>query len=81
MCVYISLYELYFALQSTCGFRVRFLSLVINEVWFSLSIWTGYSFVEGPKLLVKTDDEPAAHLTTLLIQGFNRIESLQKSPL
>lgn len=44
-------------------------------------VGTGYSFVEDPKLLVKTDDEAAADLITLLIQVFNRNESLQKSPL
>ncbi|KAI3450646.1 hypothetical protein Pfo_007311 [Paulownia fortunei] len=44
-------------------------------------VGTGYSFVEDPKFLVKTDDEAAADLTTLLIEVFNRNESLQKSPL
>ncbi|KAL8496482.1 hypothetical protein ACS0TY_020261 [Phlomoides rotata] len=44
-------------------------------------VGTGYSFVEDPKLLVKTDEEAAADLTTLLIQVFNRNSSLQKSPL
>lgn len=42
---------------------------------------TGYSFVEDTKLLVKSDDEAAADLTTLLIQVFNRNERLQRSPL
>ncbi|KAG8371241.1 hypothetical protein BUALT_Bualt13G0067200 [Buddleja alternifolia] len=44
-------------------------------------VGTGYSFVEDPKLLVKTDDEAAADLTTLLVEIFGRNESLQKSPL
>ncbi|KAL2507475.1 Serine carboxypeptidase-like 51 [Forsythia ovata] len=44
-------------------------------------VGTGYSFVEDRKLLVKTDDEAATDLTTLLIEVFNRNESLQKSPL
>ncbi|KAL0418267.1 UNVERIFIED_CONTAM: Serine carboxypeptidase-like 51 [Sesamum radiatum] len=44
-------------------------------------VGTGYSFVEEPNLVVKTDDEAAADLTTLLIEVFNRNESLQKSPL
>lgn len=44
-------------------------------------VGTGYSFVEDLKLLVKTDDEAAADLTTLLIEIFNRNETLQKSPL
>ncbi|KAL6566886.1 Serine carboxypeptidase-like 51 [Orobanche minor] len=44
-------------------------------------VGTGYSYVEDTKLLVKSDDEAAADLTTLLIEIFNRDESLQKSPL
>ncbi|KAK3043633.1 hypothetical protein RJ639_001695 [Escallonia herrerae] len=44
-------------------------------------VGTGYSFVEDTKLLVKTDEEAAADLTTLLIEVFNRNESLQQSPL
>ncbi|KAL2239887.1 serine carboxypeptidase-like 51 [Sesamum indicum] len=44
-------------------------------------VGTGYSFVEEPNLVVKTDYEAAADLTTLLIEVFNRNESLQKSPL
>ncbi|GFP93537.1 serine carboxypeptidase-like 51 [Phtheirospermum japonicum] len=44
-------------------------------------VGTGYSFVEDTSLLVKTDEEAAADLTTLLIKVFNRNESLQKSPL
>lgn len=37
--------------------------------------------MEDLKLLVKTDEEAAADLTTLLIEIFNRNETLQKSPL
>ncbi|KAL6566891.1 Serine carboxypeptidase-like 51 [Orobanche minor] len=44
-------------------------------------VGTGYSYVENTKLLVKSDDEAAADLTTLLIEVFNRNVSLQKSPL
>ncbi|KAI3461351.1 hypothetical protein Pfo_018014 [Paulownia fortunei] len=60
-----------------------------NSTWLSKAdllfvdnpVGTGYSFVEDTKLLVKTDDEAAADLTTLLIEVFNRNETLQKSPL
>ncbi|KAA8544154.1 hypothetical protein F0562_022210 [Nyssa sinensis] len=44
-------------------------------------VGTGFSFVEDKNLLVKTDEEAATDLTTLLIEVFNRNESLQKSPL
>ncbi|GAA0157269.1 serine protease [Lithospermum erythrorhizon] len=44
-------------------------------------VGTGFSFVEDTSLLVKTDYENAADLTTLLIKIFNRNETLQKSPL
>lgn len=44
-------------------------------------VGTGYSFVEDPKILVKTDYEAATDLTTLLMEVFNRNQSLQKSPL
>ncbi|KAL2328531.1 hypothetical protein Fmac_021958 [Flemingia macrophylla] len=44
-------------------------------------VGTGYSFVEDKKLFVKTDEEAASDLTTLLIEIFNRDEKLQKSPL
>ncbi|KAM0024853.1 putative carboxypeptidase C [Helianthus debilis subsp. tardiflorus] len=44
-------------------------------------VGTGYSFVEDENLLVKTDEEAATDLTTLLIEIFNRNETLQKSPL
>lgn len=44
-------------------------------------VGTGYSFVEDNSLFVKTDEEAATDLTTLLISIFNRDEILQKSPL
>ncbi|KAI6685230.1 hypothetical protein NL676_031143 [Syzygium grande] len=44
-------------------------------------VGTGYSFVEDPKLFVKTDEEAGTDLCRLLIEIFNRNESLQKSPL
>lgn len=44
-------------------------------------VGTGYSYVEDKDLLVKTDDEAATDLTTLLIELFNKNQSLQKSPL
>nr|XP_043628583.1 serine carboxypeptidase-like 51 [Erigeron canadensis] len=44
-------------------------------------VGTGYSYVEDEKLLVKTDEEAATDLTTLLIEIFNGNETLQKSPL
>ncbi|XP_054813162.1 serine carboxypeptidase-like 51 isoform X2 [Prosopis cineraria] len=44
-------------------------------------VGTGFSFVEHKDLFVKTDEEAATDLTTLLIEIFNRNESLQKSPL
>ncbi|CAA0832626.1 Serine carboxypeptidase-like 51 [Striga hermonthica] len=44
-------------------------------------VGTGYSFVEDTNLMVKSDEEAAADLTTLLIEVFNRNGSLQESPL
>ncbi|KAF3455146.1 hypothetical protein FNV43_RR05594 [Rhamnella rubrinervis] len=44
-------------------------------------VGTGYSFVEDKELFVKTDEDAATDLTTLLEEIFNRNESLQKSPL
>lgn len=44
-------------------------------------VGTGYSYVEDENLLVKTDEEAAVDLTTLLIHVFNTNETLQKSPL
>ncbi|KAI9076246.1 hypothetical protein K1719_041819 [Acacia pycnantha] len=44
-------------------------------------VGTGYSYVEDQKLFVKTDDEAATDLTTLLAEIFNNNESLQHSPL
>ncbi|KAI6670806.1 hypothetical protein NL676_005691 [Syzygium grande] len=42
---------------------------------------TGFSYVEDESLVVITDNEAAADLTTLLIELFNGNETLQKSPL
>ncbi|KAJ0511677.1 putative carboxypeptidase C [Helianthus annuus] len=39
-------------------------------------VGTGYSSVKDEKLLVKTDEEAARDLTTLLIKLFNRNKSL-----
>ncbi len=44
-------------------------------------VGTGYSYVEDEKLFVKTDEEAGNDLTTLLVELFNKNESLQKSPL
>ncbi|XP_031485824.1 serine carboxypeptidase-like 51 [Nymphaea colorata] len=44
-------------------------------------VGTGYSYVEDKKSTVKTDEEAATDLTTLLITLFNSTESLQRSPL
>ncbi|KAL5582930.1 hypothetical protein UlMin_015372 [Ulmus minor] len=44
-------------------------------------VGTGYSFVEESNLFVKTDEEAAKDLTTLLEKLFNQDENLQKSPL
>lgn len=62
-----------------------------NSTWLQVAdllfvdnpVGTGYSFVEegDADLFVKTDDEAASDLTTLLEKVFNRNESLQKSPL
>lgn len=42
---------------------------------------TGFSYVENETLVVRTDEEAATDLTTLLKELFNRNETLQKSPL
>ncbi|KEH38909.1 serine carboxypeptidase-like 51 [Medicago truncatula] len=44
-------------------------------------VGTGFSFVEDSKLLVKTDEEAATDLTTLLIKIFNNDPILQKCNL
>ncbi|KAF6147464.1 hypothetical protein GIB67_021290 [Kingdonia uniflora] len=44
-------------------------------------VGTGYSFVEDESALVKTDDEAALDLTTLLMKIFNRNKSLQNRVL
>lgn len=43
-------------------------------------VGSGYSFVEDKKLLVKTDEEAADDLVTLLRKVFNRNSTLQDSP-
>ncbi|GAU35378.1 hypothetical protein TSUD_57270 [Trifolium subterraneum] len=66
----------------TFGYKLK--AKEFNMVVKSRSIvcvGTGYSFVEDRKLFVKTDDEAATDLTTLLIKLFNNDEKLQKSPL
>ncbi|KAK6926689.1 Peptidase S10, serine carboxypeptidase [Dillenia turbinata] len=60
-----------------------------NSTWLKMAdllfvdnpVGTGFSYVEDKTLFVKTDEEAAADLTTLLIELFNRNENLQKSPL
>uniref|UniRef100_A0A2C9V3L3 Carboxypeptidase n=1 Tax=Manihot esculenta TaxID=3983 RepID=A0A2C9V3L3_MANES len=60
-----------------------------NSTWLRMAdllfvdnpVGTGYSYVEESNLFVKTDEEAATDLTILLEEIFNRIESLQKSPL
>lgn len=60
-----------------------------NSTWLKLAdllfvdnpVGTGFSYVEDKELFVKTDEEAATDLTTLLMEIFNRNASLQKSPL
>ncbi|KAJ8768209.1 hypothetical protein K2173_021149 [Erythroxylum novogranatense] len=60
-----------------------------NSTWLQVAdllfvdnpVGTGYSFVEGNDLYVKTDEEAATDLTTFLKKLFNRNKSLQESPL
>ncbi|XP_043703192.1 serine carboxypeptidase-like 51 [Telopea speciosissima] len=60
-----------------------------NSTWLQLAdllfvdnpVGTGFSFVEDKAQLVKTDEEAATDLTTLLKELFNKNESLQQSPL
>ncbi|KAG8657387.1 serine carboxypeptidase-like 51 isoform X2 [Manihot esculenta] len=60
-----------------------------NSTWLRMAdllfvdnpVGTGFSFVEESNLFVKTDEEAATDLTTLLKEIFNRNESLQQSPL
>ncbi|KAI3822839.1 hypothetical protein L1987_10438 [Smallanthus sonchifolius] len=44
-------------------------------------VGSGYSYVEDEELLAKTDEDVATDLTTLLIQLFNKNQTLQKMPL
>ncbi|CAI9775797.1 unnamed protein product [Fraxinus pennsylvanica] len=57
--------------------------LRIADLLLDNPVGTGYSFVEqdDKNLLVQTDVKAANDLTTLLIEIFNRNESLQNSPL
>ncbi|KAJ4977543.1 hypothetical protein NE237_008323 [Protea cynaroides] len=60
-----------------------------NSTWLRLAdllfvdnpVGTGFSFVEDKAQLVKTDEEAATDLTTLLKELFNGDQNLQKSPL
>ncbi|WCJ41646.1 serine carboxypeptidase-like 51 [Euphorbia peplus] len=60
-----------------------------NSTWLKLAdllfvdnpVGTGYSYVDETNLFVKTDEEAAADLTTLLQNLFNKNDLLQKSPL
>ncbi|KAL6537977.1 hypothetical protein OROHE_012264 [Orobanche hederae] len=60
-----------------------------NSTWLKIAdllfvdnpVGTGFSYVEDPKLLVKTDYEAACDLTTLLNEFFNKKTNLQKNPL
>ncbi|XP_048234444.1 serine carboxypeptidase-like 51 [Ricinus communis] len=60
-----------------------------NSTWLRMAdllfvdnpVGTGFSYVDDPNLFVKTDEEAATDLTTLLEEIFNRNSSLQKSPL
>ncbi|CAM8967611.1 unnamed protein product [Rhodiola kirilowii] len=54
---------------------------VANLLFVDNPVGTGYSFVEDESLFVKTDEEAATDLTTLLISLFNKDVELQKSPL
>ncbi|OWM69670.1 hypothetical protein CDL15_Pgr025519 [Punica granatum] len=44
-------------------------------------VGTGFSYTEDESLMVKTDYEAAADMTTLLMELFNKNETLQRSPL
>lgn len=54
-------------------------SLIMREQ--DSPVATGFSYVEDENLVVKTDEEAATDLTTLLKALFNGNETLQKSPL
>jgi serine carboxypeptidase 1 len=76
--VVILIHYLYFFFRISLLFDLFFEGIVQDN-----PVGTGYSFVEegDADLFVKTDDEAASDLTTLLEKVFNRNESLQKSPL
>ncbi|KAL3622906.1 hypothetical protein CASFOL_033206 [Castilleja foliolosa] len=60
-----------------------------NSTWLQIAdllfvdspVGTGYSYVKNESFLVKSDEEAADDLITLLIKVFNNNENLQKSPL
>ncbi|KAJ8750347.1 hypothetical protein K2173_014262 [Erythroxylum novogranatense] len=60
-----------------------------NSSWLQIAdllfvdnpVGAGFSYVDDKELYVKTDEEAATDLTTLLESIFSRDESLQKSPL
>ncbi|GAB2234777.1 hypothetical protein Droror1_Dr00004042 [Drosera rotundifolia] len=60
-----------------------------NSTWLKVAdlifvdnpVGTGFSFVEEPDALVKTDEQAAADLTKALMKIFNHRPALQKSPL
>lgn len=54
-------------------------SLLVREQ--DSPVATGFSYVEDENLVVKTDEEAATDLTTLLKALFNGNETMQKSPL
>ncbi|KAJ3673405.1 hypothetical protein LUZ60_006779 [Juncus effusus] len=60
-----------------------------NSTWLQLCnllfvdnpVGTGFSYVENTSLLVKTDEEAASDLTTLLKEIYNKNLTMQESPL
>ncbi|XP_010241644.1 PREDICTED: serine carboxypeptidase-like 51 [Nelumbo nucifera] len=60
-----------------------------NSTWLRVAdllfvdnpVGTGFSYVEDEKACVKTDEEAAIDLTTLLKELFNKNENLQNNPL
>ncbi|XP_056170690.1 serine carboxypeptidase-like 51 isoform X2 [Syzygium oleosum] len=52
-----------------------------KQIYYLCPVATGFSYVEDESLVVRTDYEAAADLTTLLIELFSGNETLQKSPL
>lgn len=62
-----------------CIFFASLCALLVREQ--DSPVATGFSYVEDKNLVVKTDEEAATDLTTLLKALFNGNETLQKSPL